>query len=427
MPIQTRTIMRRQLSVALLSAAICGIGVFTLHGMLHGLLHSAFGVAENTADAAGAVLIVLVSFMISSFASRSMFDDTIMGMSVKQNMLAQKISSEEGIIISAASDLGDLPALIKLLNEQLHHVTVETERSAMDIMLRLQAIDEIVGKLMNTVSDSARESEVMVQEGAVCVGSNVDLISSLDRYIQDRIAELDADQASISLVVQQAKSMSSLVDMIRGISSQTNLLALNAAIEAARAGEVGRGFAVVADEVRHLSSDTDVAVAKIQQGIHHVAQTIEDQFHGKLQRSGIEQQKQMLVQLAQHLETMGSNYEKLMSRDERMLAELGDTSHQLSAMFMDVLAGIQFQDVTRQQIELVQNALARLDTHVAQMVEMMRNKDFSSAASIKEHISQIYNGYVMSSQRDVHAAALAGAESPVGHGSSAAPAKVELF
>ena len=159
---------------------------------------------------------------------------------------------------------------------------------------------------------------------------------------------------------------------------------------------------MVADEVRKLSAETDQAVSKIQVGISAVAQTIEDQFRNKLEHSNIQQQKEVLENFSKHLDSMGSNYHRLMKHDEEMLAHLSNTSQTLSSMFMEVLASIQFQDVTRQQIEQVQNALTRLDSHVAQLVEMMRSKDFSNAASIKEHIDQIYEGYVMDKQRDVH-------------------------
>ena len=37
---------------------------------------------------------------------------------------------------------------------------------------------------------------------------------------------------------------------------------------------------------------------------------------------------------------------------------------------------------------------------------MMRSMDLSNAASIKEHIDQIYEGNVMDKQRDVHASAI---------------------
>jgi methyl-accepting chemotaxis protein len=425
MSLDSAQVKQRQIIVALLTAATCAAGVYLLHVPFHDWLHEAAGFSNKIADTIGTVIIVLLSFMINNLVSKAIFKDVSLGMRAVQEQLDLKVSGDEAIINSAASDLGDLPALTKLLNEQLHSITMETERSAYGIMERLQAIDGVINDLMSTVTASAQEADVMIQSGEKSVGSNVELIENLNRYIQDRFVEFEADRASIAIVVQQAKSLSALVDLIKHISSQTNLLALNAAIEAARAGEVGRGFAVVADEVRKLSGETDHAVSKIQEGIANVAKTIEDQFRNKLEHSNIQQQKEVLENFSKHLDSMGSNYHRLMQRDEETLAHLSKTSQTLSSMFMDVLANIQFQDVTRQQIEQVQNALGRLDSHIAQMVEMMRSKDFSNAASIKEHIDQIYEGYVMDKQRDVHASAL-GDHGQAG-GASAAPPKIELF
>lgn len=425
MPLNTSQIKQRQLIVALLTATTCAAGVYLFHAPFHYWLHEAAGLSNRISDTAGTAVIVLSSFMISNMVSLAIYHDKLLGMRAAEQQLEQVIAGSEDIINNAANDLGELPTLTRLLNEQLHAITIVTERSAYGIMERLQAIDEVVNKLMSTVADVAKESEVMIQSGEKSIGTNVGLIENLNRYIQERFTEFDADRESITIVVQQAKSLFTLVEMIKHISSQTNLLALNAAIEAARAGEVGRGFAVVADEVRKLSGETDNAVSKIQEGIGNVAKTIEDQFRDKLEHSNIEQQKEVLESFSKHLNSMGSNYHMLMARDEEMLANLSNTSQTLSSMFMEVLASIQFQDVTRQQIEQVQGALSRLDTHVAQMVEMMRTKDFSNAASIKEHIDQIYEGYVMDNQRDVHATAV-GSDARAG-GTSAAPPKIELF
>ena len=425
MSLDAAHVKNRQLIVALLTAATCAAGVYLLHAPFHDWLHQATGMEDRSADTAGTFIIVVLSFIINNVVSFAIFKDVSLGMRAVQQQLDQKISGDEAIINSATSDLDDLPALTKLLNGQLHAITVETERSAYGIMERLQAIDGVINELMSTVTASAREADVMIQAGEKSVGSNVALIENLNLYIQDRFTEFDADRESISIVVNQAKSLSALVEMVKHISSQTNLLALNAAIEAARAGDVGRGFAVVADEVRKLSGETDHAVSKIQEGISMVTKTIEDQFRSKLEHSNIQQQKEVLENFSTHLDSMGSNYHRLMKRDEEMLANLSNTSNTLSSMFMDVLASIQFQDVTRQQIEQVQNALTRLDTHVVQLVEMMRSRDFTNAASIKEHIDQMFEGYVMEKQRDVHAAATGG--NTHAHSSSAAPQKIELF
>lgn len=416
---------QRQLIIALLTAAFCAAGVFLLHGPFHDLLQQAVGMSSRVADTIGTTAVVLLGFLIGNRASVALFKDDALGMRTVQRQLDQKLSGNEELINSAVTDLGDLPTLTKLLNEQLHAITVETERSAYSILERLQSIDGVINDLMATVTAGAKEEEVMIDSGEKSVGSNVELIENLNRFIQERYAEFDADRESIAVVVKQAKSLSALVELIKHISSQTNLLALNAAIEAARAGEMGRGFAVVADEVRKLSAETDQAVSKIQVGIGDVAKTIEDQFRNKLEHSNIEQQKEVLEGITKHLDNMGINYHKLMKHDEEMLAGITTTSQTLSSMFMEVLASIQFQDVTRQQIEQVQSALNRLNSHVEQLVEMMRSKDFSNAASIKEHIDQIYQGYVMETQRNVHESVLGGKEQD--QDAAPAPAKIELF
>ncbi|MEQ5813977.1 CZB domain-containing protein [Marinobacter sp. NFXS11] len=78
----------------------------------------------------------------------------------------------------------------------------------------------------------------------------------------------------IGALEEETGSITSLVDVIDGVSDQTSLLALNASIEAARAGEHGRGFSVVATEVRNLAFRAGDATRQIDDAISRIrAQT----------------------------------------------------------------------------------------------------------------------------------------------------------
>ena len=96
------------------------------------------------------------------------------------------------------------------------------------------------------------------------------LIGQANSQIQQLSTQLETAGDTIHQLEQDSESITTILDVIRGISEQTNLLALNAAIEAARAGEQGRGFAVVADEVRALASRTQESTEEINQMLDKV-------------------------------------------------------------------------------------------------------------------------------------------------------------
>src|SRR5690554_2023174 len=92
------------------------------------------------------------------------------------------------------------------------------------------------------------------------------LVKRLDEARQRVVSSAEQMEA----LETETGSITSLVDVIDGVSDQTSLLALNASIEAARAGEHGRGFSVVATEVRNLAFRAGEATCEIDNAIARI-------------------------------------------------------------------------------------------------------------------------------------------------------------
>ncbi|WP_027307855.1 methyl-accepting chemotaxis protein [Caloramator sp. ALD01] len=143
--------------------------------------------------------------------------------------------------------------------EQVASGAQEQSTSIDEIMLAFEklsnAMDEAYVKL-NSVKD-----EVKSAEQKASIGKNE--MDKLILSIEDIRAAFNTVAEKLNTLNASVYNISSIADVIKGISEQTNLLALNAAIEASRAGEAGRGFAVVADEVRKLAEESKKSTDEI--------------------------------------------------------------------------------------------------------------------------------------------------------------------
>ena len=422
--------LKRSALVTAVVALGASVTVFLFNDWFHDDFLPLLGMSAPVGDAFGVALILLVAFIAQRFVSMAFFRDQNLGVTVEKVKHDEADRRVVAVLAEVATELRAVPTFNTVLREQLHSVTEQTEHAAYDISERLQSIDQVASELNDFVSRSHRESDEMAKASGAQIAENQELISGMREYIDARIEDAASQKVRVQRIVEEARSLEPLTNLIQDIASQTNLLALNAAIEAARAGESGRGFAVVADEVRKLSAETEKAVKLINNGIHSVATTIETQLNDQLSAVNLEREQAALGQFANQLSDLGDSYAELLSRQSEVIDTIKASSERLAMMFMDALASVQFQDVTRQQLEHTTESLNRLDDHLlalSERLELAETEDFEYVP-LTERLEEIYKRYVMDAQRSTHAAALK--DNAAGPGPAAAVGggqKVELF
>ena len=394
---------RRAFLVALIVALGAAASVYVLHGWFHQLFKSAAIV-----DALGAAFVVLAGFVAQRLVSVTFCRDHLLGAAGVQAIADAKLERLHKVNEEVAAELKQMQDFNTVVRGHLKNVIDETEAAAFGIVERLQTIDAVVTSLNQFVAGTAGESENLTRGARERIEKNRDIVVKMSGYVQQRLQDAEQDQIRVAQVVGEARALESLVQLIKHVAGQINLLALNAAIEAARAGEAGRGFAVVADEVRKLSAETETAVSKISLGIQSVAKTIEIQFQDTLSHDDLDQEKIMLGQFSTQLQELGESYQELMQHETETLNQVQRSSTQLGNMFLEAQAGVQFQDVTRQQIEQVMQALKQLDEHAEGLAERLRVYEEPAAnyTPLTRRLETLYSGYVMEQQRTSHDASL---------------------
>lgn len=274
--------------------------------------------------------------------------------------------------------LNSVEPLMELLQSHLAKTNSTTETVMMDIMERLIQVEVKAGNLLATFSGSLQH------------------LDQMGIYLRKREHLVSEDTTVIQKVFDKVEELKPLTVLIYQVTRQTNILAINAAIEAARAGEDGLPFAVVADEVRKLSKQIEMTAARIDESITLVSHTVNDQLFSIVSKSRINEEKEGIF--------------SLMSAMKKMSSETQAAIDAIRANVLEVLENVQFQDISRQQIEQVQNGLALSGQRMGEVAQWLVG-DLSKPLDIPdfaEDLEYLRASYTMQAQHTTHQAVVGG-------------------
>ena len=321
-------------------------------------------------------------------------------------------------------ELKDSKSYIDVMREQIGDSLAESEREVMAVIEQIGLLIAQSNVQRANIAQSIRSGRELTESTHLRVENNKQIIVAIEMQLQQQTVELKSNFERIQNLAGEVDALTPLIKVITSIAQQTSLLALNAEIEAARAGSAGRGFAVVAFEVRKLSVLTTKAAADMAEKINSTCKKVDGEMAEA--RASLDQHEadNSMTRLIDDLTGMQQDFNNNGQLLLQVITEVDASYEESVNRLSQALGHIQFQDVMRQRMEHVQEALVEMRDHMQSMSGRMADFGWQGKfdRTFKEILAAHLSRYRMASQTRTHHAVAGGSS----NSDNSRPA-IELF
>lgn len=299
---------------------------------------------------------------------------------------------------AVATELERYREVAGILHAQVDGAIADTEGAALGLIQELNALEAATRVLMDDLAEAEAAGARLNQEGQQDVARMGAAMAELRDRLAARTAQIEGDRAIYVRIAQEAEGFARAIGDIGSIAQQTRLLALNATIEAARAGESGKGFAVVAQEVRELAGQTSKVADGVTSGLARLRDLMQARMSDALDTAA---DHSLLDSARERAAGAVLAFERIASGSSGALQSTSRHGHSIGEHITQALGAMQFQDIVRQRLEQVGEAIERLGLHAGWLAEALHER--RSVESVESTLlRRMEESYVMHGQRLAH-------------------------
>ncbi len=312
--------------------------------------------------------------------------------------------------VALQNEMRDSGLFTDVMHGQIGDSMAESEREVMKVIEEIGILNAQSAEKRARIGNSIKSGKELTESTHRRVDANREIIAALEMQLQEQNTAMHSEFERIEGLGVEVQALTPLIKVITSIAQQTSLLALNAEIEAARAGIAGRGFGVVAIEVRKLSVLSTRAAADIAAKINSTCKRVEMEMADA--KASLEQYESnagmhnLIAGLGEMQQEFSKNGEMLLDVISEVDASYAESINRLS----EALGHIQFQDVMRQRMEHVQEALVELREHMQMLAGKPDDPSWDGRLehTFKSLLAAHFDRYRMASQTVTHLAVSGG-------------------